>query len=189
MIKMAPKKSPATTPAGLELDSLFEQELRAQNEDLRRAAALSTFYKLHPSNRVTVEQFLTGLKQNKDIWTVVATLGVVDFAEALLGNRTVGGKAPRDARPAKRTRLTDSQKSALKAAIVTVLGSNKDGLNRNDIARAISAEQLSAIGIDRAELANKLRQPLAELVGDSKIHTVGEKRLMKYLAGNASRKK
>ena len=98
---MAPKKPPAATPAGLELDSLFEQELRAQNEDLRRMAALATFYKLHPSNRVTVEQFLVGLKQNKDIWAVVATLGVVDFAEALLGNRSVGTKAPRDARPTK----------------------------------------------------------------------------------------
>lgn len=186
---MAPKKSPVSTPGSLELDSLFEQELRAQNDDLRRMAALATFYKLHPSNRVTVEQFLTGLKQNKDIWAVVATLGVVDFAEALLGNRSTAAKTTREARPAKRTRLTDSQKSALKAAIVTVLASNKDGLNRNDIARAISAEQLSAIGIDRAELANKLRQPLAELVSDSKIHTVGEKRLMKYLAGSGSRKK
>ncbi len=186
---MAPKKSPAATPAGIELDSLFEQELRAQNEDLRRMAALATFYKLHPSNRVTVEQFLSGLKQNKDIWAVVATLGVVDFAEALLGNRPATGKAPREGRPGKRTRLTDNQKTALKAAILTVLGSNKDGLNRNDIARAIGAEQLSAIGIDRAELANKLRQPLAELVADSKIHTVGEKRLMKYLSGSGSRKK
>ena len=43
MIPMAPKKPPAATPAGLELDSLFEQELRAQNEDLRRMAALATF--------------------------------------------------------------------------------------------------------------------------------------------------
>ena len=186
---MAPKKSPASTPGSLELDSLFEQELRAQNEDLRRMAALATFYKLHPSNRVTVEQFLNGLKQNKDIWSVVATLGVVDFAEALLGNRSASAKAPKEGRPAKRTRLTDSQKTALKAAIVAVLGSNKDGLNRNDIARAISADQLSSLGIDRAELANKLRQPLAELVGDNKIHTVGEKRLMKYLMGSGSRKK
>lgn len=186
---MAPKKSPATPPAGLELDSLFEQELRAQNEDLRRMAALATFYKLHPNNRVTVEQFLNGLKQNKDIWAVVATLGIVDFADALLGNRTSGAKAAKEGRPQKRTRLTDSQKTALKGAITTVLGANKDGLNRNDIARAISAEQLSTIGIERAELANKLRQPLAELVGDNKIHSVGEKRLMKYLAGSGSRKK
>jgi hypothetical protein len=186
---MAPKKSPASPSAGLELDSLFEQELRAQNEDLRRMAALATFNKLHPSNRVTVEQFLNGLKQNKDIWAVVATLGVVDFAESLLGNRSGATKATKEGRPGKRTRLTDSQKTALKGAITAVLGANKDGLNRNDIARAISAEQLSSIGIERGELANKLRQPLAELVGDNKIHTVGEKRLMKYLAGGSSRKK
>ena len=89
----------------------------------------------------------------------------------------------------ERVKPDASQKTSLKAAIISVLGANKDGLNRNDIARAISAEQLSTIGIERTELANKLRQPLGELVGDNKIHTVGEKRLMKYLPGGGSRKK
>ena len=186
---MAAKKSTAYAHGSLELDSLFEQELRAQNEDLRRQAAVATFYKLHPSNRVTVEQFLNSVKQNKEIWAVVSTLGILDFAEAVLGNRAGGNKAAREARPAKRTRLSEAQKTSLKAAIISVLGANKDGLNRNDIARAISAEQLSTIGIERTELANKLRQPLGELVGDNKIHTVGEKRLMKYLPGGGSRKK
>ena len=44
-------------------------------------------------------------------------------------------------------------------------------------------DRLSTVGVDRAELANKLRQPLGELVGDNKIHTIGEKRLMKYHSG------
>ena len=42
---------------------------------------------------------------------------------------------------------------------------------------------LVTIGVKRDELANKLRQPLGELVADNKIHTVGEKRLMRYHAG------
>ena len=42
---------------------------------------------------------------------------------------------------------------------------------------------LATIGVKRDELAAKLRQPLGELVGDKKLHTVGEKRLMKYHVG------
>ena len=62
-------------------------------------------------------------------------------------------------------------------------------VHRNEIAKAIPNEQLATIGVSRDELANKLRQPLSELVTDGKIHTVGEKRLMKYLVGSGSRKK
>jgi hypothetical protein len=43
--------------------------------------------------------------------------------------------------------------------------------------------------VKRDELADKLRQPLGELVGDHKIHTVGEKRLMRYHAGAQEIKK
>lgn len=187
---MVTKKTPASTPATLEIDSLFEQELRVQNEDLRRQAALRTFYKLHPNNRVSVDQFINSVKQNKDIWSAVSTLGILDFAEAVLGHRQSNNKVSRsEAKPHKRTRLSEAQKNALKTAITGVLNSNKEGLNRNEIAKAISNEHLSSINPDRAELANKLRQPLAELVSDGKIHTVGEKRLMKYLAGSGPRKK
>ena len=42
---------------------------------------------------------------------------------------------------------------------------------------------LATVGVRRDELADKLRQPLGELVADKKIHTNGEKRLMKYYAG------
>jgi hypothetical protein len=186
--KKAPAAAPAAAPASLDISSLFEQELQARNEDLRRQAALNMFYKLHPTNKMTVDQFINGLRQHKDVWGVVSGMGVVDFAEALSGGskRTVEKAA---SKPARRTRLNESQKNNLKAVILKTLSENKDGLNRNEIAKAVTNEQLSTIGIDRAELANKLRQPLSELVGDSRIHTVGEKRLMKYLSGGAPRKK
>jgi hypothetical protein len=187
---MAAKKgsAPATT-GSLDISSLFEQELQARNEDLRRQAALTMFYKLHPNNKVNVEQFIAGIKQHKDVWSVVSTMGVVDFAEAILGGKV---RAPAQApagKPARRTRLNENQKTNLKQVIQKTLSDSKDGLNRNEIAKNVSNEQLSNIGVSRDELANKLRQPLSELVSDGKIHTVGEKRLMKYLVGSGSRKK
>jgi len=60
-----------------------------------------------------------------------------------------------------------------------------DGV-RSDFGRdagQIADDVLATIGVKREELADKLRQPLGELVADKKIHTVGEKRLMKYHAG------
>lgn len=185
--KKAPVAAAAAAPASFDISSLFEQELQARNEDLRRQAALNMFYKLHPTNKVTVEQFINQLRQHKDVWGVVSTMGVVDFAEALSGGKRIPEKAA--TKPARRTRLNESQKTNLKSVILKTLSENKDGLNRNEIAKAVTNEQLTTIGIDRAELANKLRQPLSELVSDGKIHTVGEKRLMKYLTGAAPRKK
>ena len=64
-----------------------------------------------------------------------------------------------------------------------LLGQHKDGLSRTEIAGQIGDDVLATIGVKRDELAAKLRQPLGELVGDKKLHTVGEKRLMKYHAG------
>jgi hypothetical protein len=177
---MAAKKNPApAAPTSLDISSLYEQELQASNEDLRRKAALSLFYKLHPNNKVSVEHFIGGIKQHKDVWSVVAGMGVVDFAPA----------APQSGKPVRRTRLNENQKNNLKQVIQKTLGDSRDGLNRNEIAKSISGDQLTHIGVSRDELANKLRQPLSELVSDGKIHTVGEKRLMKYLVGGGSRKK
>ena len=92
---MAAKKgsAPATT-GSLDISSLFEQELQARNEDLRRQAALTMFYKLHPNNKVNVEQFIAGIKQHKDVWSAVSTMGVVDFAEAILGGKGRATAAP-----------------------------------------------------------------------------------------------
>mgnify|MGYP007115115038 CR=1 FL=1 len=60
---------------------------------------------------------------------------------------------------------------------------SKDGLTRAQIATYTNEDLLGNVGVDREELADKLRQPLVELVADGKIHTVGEKRLMRYYAG------
>ena len=64
-----------------------------------------------------------------------------------------------------------------------MLGQHKDGLSRTEIAGQIGDDVLATIGVRRDELAAKLRQPLGELIGDRKLHSVGEKRLMKYHAG------
>lgn len=64
-----------------------------------------------------------------------------------------------------------------------MLGNHKDGLSRTDIANQIGDDVLTTIGVKRDELADKLRQPLGELVDENKIHTVGEKRLMRDQAG------
>jgi len=184
----AKKATPPTATASLDINSLFEQELQARHEDLRRQAAQTMFYKLHPTNKVSVEQFIAGIKQHKDVWAVVSTLGIVDFAEAILGGKARTPATPAG-KPARRTRLNETQKNAIKVTIQKALGDSKDGLNRNEIAKSIANDQLAGIGVNREELANKLRQPLGELVADGKIHTVGEKRLMKYFVGAGSRKK
>ena len=181
---MAGKKTAAPGTA-FDITALFEQELQARNEDLRRQAAMTMFSKLHPTNKVSVEEFVSGLKQHKDVWAAVSTMGVLDFAEALVGRR------PTESKPVKaqrRTRLSEAQKNSLKGIIVSVLSSARDGMSRSEIAENINNDLLSNVGVDRTELANKLRQPLAELVGDSKIHTIGEKRLMKYHNGAGKKK-
>ncbi|MDW8282194.1 MAG: hypothetical protein RMK29_10805, partial [Myxococcales bacterium] len=163
----------------LEIGTLYEQELRALNEDLRRQAALSMFSKLQPSNKISVEQFIESLRQHKEVWSVVSTMGIVDFADCINDGRRLRELARSRLAPAepahegRRTRLSEQQKQALKVIIQRVLAEHREGLNRNEIAGQISLEQAAGLGIDRAEMANKLRQPLAELVSDGKIHTVG----------------
>lgn len=178
---MAGKKT-AGAGSGLDIAALFEQELQARNEDLRRQAALTMFFKLQPNNKVTVEQFISGLKQHSDVWAAVSEMGILDFAENLVGGSKVKSSAKVDKEP-KRTRLSESQKNSLKGIIVSVLSSAPAGMSRTEIADNISGDLLSTVGVDRAELANKLRQPLGELVADHKIHTIGEKRLMRYHHG------
>lgn len=173
-------KAPQPTAPIVELDGLFQSELQTVNEDIRRKAALSAFEKLRPSNRVTLEQFLSGLQRHKDIWAAVSTLGIVDFASALIGRQDA--VAPTKA-TRRRTRLNDEQKSGLKNAILLVLEGQAGGKNRSELTAAIAAAGLAPAGIESTELAEKLRQPLQELVATNKLHTVGEKRLMKYVLG------
>ena len=161
----------------LELDSHFLRELQTVNEDVRRLAALATFHRLRPSNDVTVEQFLAGLQAHKELWAVVGSLGIVEFAQGLTGHQ-----APRATEPQRRSRLTEDQKASLKAAIVRVLAGHPRGMSRTEVIAAVVSSGLTPAGIERADLPIKVRQPLHELVAGGELHTVGEKRLMKYLA-------
>lgn len=168
-----------TTAPANELDSLFQHELQSVNDDVRRQAALAAFRKLHPNNRITVEQFLAGLQCHKEMWAVVSTLGILDFTEALVSHQSPIAVQPQR----RRTRISDDQKSNLKGAILRVLDGKASGMNRIEVTAAIIAGGMTPAGLDRAELPEKLRQPLHELVAEDKLHTVGEKRLMKYLSG------
>lgn len=167
-----------TESPALELDSFFLRELQTVNEDVRRLAALATFHRLRPSNDVTVEQFLAGLQAHKELWAVVGSLGIVEFAQGLTGHQ-----APRATEPQRRSRLTEDQKVSLKAAIVRVLADHPRGMSRPEVIVSIVSSGLTPAGIKRADLPIKVRQPMHELVVEGKIHTLGERRRMKYLAG------
>ena len=165
-----------------DISALFGQELQARNEDLRRQAALSMLPKLRPSVRMTMAEFLDSLQQHREVWSAVLEMSAVEFATLIAGApRAEATKAAPE--QAKRTRISDAQKNSLKGAIVSVLGHHKDGLSRTDIAGQTGDDVLATIGVKRDGLADKLRQPLGELEADNKIHTVGEKRLMRYHAG------
>lgn len=178
---MAPHKPMPSTAASSDLNNLFEQELHAVNEDVRRKAALATLRNLRPSNRITVRQFLTSAQAHRDIWAVVSTLGVVDFADALLGQKaSLLIDAPATS---KRTRLSEDQKNGLKTICLRLLEANRDGLSRSELAAQIQSQGLKPLVLTDDELVEELRTPLAELLSGTKIHTVGEKRLMKYFFG------
>lgn len=169
----------STAPTN-ELDNLFQNELQSINDDVRRKAALDAFRKLRPGNRVSIEEFLSSLQRHREMWAAVSTLNIVDFAEALAGRREVFLSAKPQTR---RTRLSNNQKDELKDTILLVLSNYSAGRNRTEVAAAIIAGGLNHTDIDASELAEKLRQPLRDLVTEGKLHTVGEKRLMKYVSG------
>lgn len=178
---MASDTASSSSTAFSDLNSLFERELHAVHEDVRRKAALATLRNLRPTNSVTVQQFVTNAQAHRDIWAVVSTLGVMDFADALLGQRA---SSRTDAPVAgKRTRLSEEQKNGLKAICLRVLEANRAGLSRSELAAQIQGQGLKLSVIADGELAEKLRTPLAELLSDNKAHTIGEKRLMKYFPG------
>lgn len=173
-----------TTAPAAELDGLFQHELQAVNDDVRRKAALSAFQKLRPSSSVTIEQFLASLQRHQELWAAVSSLGIVDFAEMILGKRQSSGSSSEAAPTRTRTRVSDAQKTSLKSAILWVLESHEEGMSRTELAETIIAAGLRPNGIERDEVAEKIRQPLHELIGEGKLHTVGEKRLMRYLFGS-----
>lgn len=175
------------TPAD-ELESLFRQELQTQDEELRRQAAMATLHRLNPTNRLTVEQFFQDLQRHKDLWSVASGMGILDFVAILLGGRSPASAESAKPERTRRTRLTDDAKTALKVAIARVLTSAADGMSRTDLGRAIAEQGLAPSSVDQAELADKLRLPLSELVSEGRLHTVGEKRLMRYVAGGGKKR-
>ena len=78
---MAGKKSGSV----FDISALFEQELKARNEDLRRKAALSMLPKLRPSARVTMAEFLDSLQQHREAWSAVLEMSAVEFASMNAG--------------------------------------------------------------------------------------------------------
>jgi hypothetical protein len=166
-----------TPDAPLDLNSRFELELQAGHDSLRREAALAAFHKLQPSNSITVEEFLDGLHRHPDLWAVVGSLGITEFAQ-VLSRRS--GPAPAEPRR-RRTRISKDQKDQMKAAILQVFVGHPNGLTRGEVTSAVVAAGLAPAGIDSAVLVEKVRQPLHELVAEGKLRTVGEKRLMRYL--------
>jgi hypothetical protein len=174
--------------SGNDLEGLFQRELQAINEDVRRKAAVSTLNNLRLNNRVTVEQFVSSISRHKDVWAVVSSMGILDLAAALSGQGTAPRAPEKSGGEKTRTRLSDEQKAGLKGVALRQLESHRAGLSRTELAAVIRDEQLKPAGIADEELADKLRIPLAELVTENKIHTVGEKRLMKYVPGVAKKK-
>ena len=59
-----------TTAPAAELDGLFQHELRAVNDDVRRKAALSAFQKLRPGSGVSIDSLTTGY-YSRLAWRVV----------------------------------------------------------------------------------------------------------------------
>jgi hypothetical protein len=167
-----------------DIDERYDHELDAAHEDVRGQAALAAFLRLQPTNDITVGQFLDQLQGHKDMWAVVRALGIADFAAAL---------ARRPARPAgedrpRRTRISDEQKSSLQKVILRVLESHGGGMNRNEITAVLIDDGLVPLGIEPDVLGEKVRQPLYQLIAEGKLHTIGEKRLMRYMVGPAGAK-
>ena len=106
---MAAKKAGSV----FDISALFEQELKARNEDLRRQAAMSMLSKLRPSPRVTMAEFLDSLQQQREVWSAVLEMSAVDFAALIVGGpKTEAAKAAPE--QTKRTRISEAQKNSLK---------------------------------------------------------------------------
>lgn len=141
----------------IDLNDRFVHELQSVHDDMRSQAALSAFRRLRPTNETTVEQFLGQLQGHKDMWAVVGTLGIVDFAATVARHPAA---AAVEARP-RRTRINDEQKDGLKRAILRVFEDHGAGMNRSELSAALVAGGLVPQGIEPAAVAEKVRQPLS----------------------------
>lgn len=152
------------------------------NDDIRREVTLAAFHGLRPNNDITVEKFLGVLHDRQGMWPIVGSLGVVEFAQAIAGRQI--SIAPE----LRRTRINEGQKSSIKGAILSVLENQSAGMNRHQVTATIIAKGLTPHGIEHGTLEAKTRQPLHELVAEKKLHTVGQKRLMKYVLSPSVKK-
>lgn len=171
-----PKRTHKFEPS--QMPALFSEELQTLQEDISRRAALAVLDRIRFTNATTLGDFLAEMKQRKDLWAVLTTVGVVDFAKAICG--VVPGQAEDVVEP--RTRISESQKQGLKDLVLKTLQTANVGLNRKDLAARFSDNELDQLGLPRNDkLADKLRQPLLELLREKSIRSEGEKRLLVYL--------
>ena len=117
----------------------------------------------------------------------MSTMGIDDFVETIGGKsvrrKSKPGKEPQPSAPP----VGSAEELAQRHHHQRALECQRWPEPWQEIADNINNELLANVGVDRAELANKLRQPLGELVADNKIHTIGEKRPMKYHNGPGKR--
>lgn len=166
------------------MPALYSEELQTLHEDISRKAALAVLERIRFSNSTSLGDFLAEMKQRKDLWAVLNTVGIVDFAMAICG---VMPGEERDADGEPRTRISEAQKQGLKNLVLKVLTATNEGLNRKDISARFGDNDLEALGLQRNDkLPDKLRQPLLELVRESRIRSEGEKRLLVYLPADAT---
>ena len=69
-----------------DISALFEQELKARNEDLRRQGALSMLPKLRPAALVTMAEFFDSLQQHREVWSAVLEMPAVEFGALIAEN-------------------------------------------------------------------------------------------------------
>lgn len=183
-----PKTTPTIHP-GSDIQALYQQEMNMLEQGVRKQAAQNLFLKLRPSNRILVSEFIEQLQNNSDVWHTVSRMGIVEFAQGILGETPSDGPKTRTASKQARTRLSMQQKSLLSDEILKVLKVTPQGLSRHEISNQIGNPFATLAGIDPQELEAKLRQPLLELLQEKTISSVGQKRSLRYLLSTHSPKK
>ena len=166
---------------------LYHEQLREITDWYQRQAAMVSVMQLRPTNGVTVESLLTALQKTPDLWAAVATMGIIDFAKAIVGSRRQEPGTPQLLE--KRSRLSPVQIRTLESAIVAALEQHSNGLSRRQILQEIDAAVRQQFRSSTARPLLKLRQPLAHLMVENKIHSVGRKRAARYFVGSAPSRK
>lgn len=177
-----------------QVEAIYEEELKAINQELGRKAALAMLSRMRFGNQLTLGEFMDQMRDHKDVWSALSGIGVTDFARAVVGGGMTEAAPPSasgddDDEAVGRTRLTEVQKESLKEMIMEVMEAADEGLGRRVIAERMSEERVAELGIAQQQLAAKLKQPLAELVNDERLATEGQRRLMVYVLPSTKRRK